>query len=123
MQDCQACTTGTRLPPALLPAFPIAPAQAQTFQPALTRTPVQHTCKTMAGVAATSPNPSVPGFPGIFSLLEDEANTNPRSRLERLAILPLGEMPPLVVCLEAPAPHIRVLWDDQFVTPPFLQPT
>ena len=34
---------------------------------------MNHICKTMAGVAANAPNPSVPGFPGIFALLEDGA--------------------------------------------------
>ena len=28
-----------------------------------------------------------------------------------------------MVCLEAPEPHIRVLWGAQFVNPPFAQPT
>ena len=43
--------------------------------------------------------------------------------LERLATLPLGERPQLVVCLEDPEPHIRVLWVAQFVTLSFAQPT
>ena len=29
----------------------------------------------------------------------------------------------LLVCLEAPEPHIRVLWGAQFVTQSFAQPT
>ena len=77
----------------------------------------------MDGVAATVPNPSVPGFPVIFTLLEDRANTTPRLRLERLATLPLGDRPPLVVCLEAPDPHTRVIWGAQFVTLSSAQPT
>ena len=68
-------------------------------------------------------NPSIPVFPDIFSLLEDGANTNPQSRMERLATLPLGERLPIVVCLEAPESHIRVIWGAQFVTPSFAQPT
>ena len=47
----------------------------------------------------------------------------PQSWMERLATLPLGDRPPLVVFLEAPEPHIRVLWGAQFVTPSFAQPT
>ena len=74
----------------------------------------------MAGVAANVPGPSIPGFPGIFSLLEEGAHPTPRSRLERLVTLPLGERPPLEVCLKAPEPHIRVLWGAQFVTPYFV---
>ena len=77
----------------------------------------------MAEVAETAPNPSVPGFLGIFAILEDGALTTPCSQLEILATLPLGDKPPLVVCLEAPEPHIRVLWGAQFVTPSFAQPT
>ena len=77
----------------------------------------------MAGVAANVPDPSIPGFPGIFSLLEEGAHTTPRSRLERLVTLPLGERPPLEVCLEAPESHIRVIWGAQFVTPSFAQTT
>ena len=37
--------------------------------------------------------------------------------------MPLGKRPPLVVCLEAPEPHIHVIWGAQFVTPSFAQPT
>ena len=37
--------------------------------------------------------------------------------------MPLRERPPLVVCLENPEPHIRVLWVAQFVTLYFAQPT
>ena len=77
----------------------------------------------MAGVAATAPDPSVTIFLSIFALLEDGAHTTPRSQLERLATLLLGEKPPLVVCLEAPESHIRVIWGAQFVTPSFAQPT
>ena len=77
----------------------------------------------MAGVSETAPNPSVPGFLGIFAILEDGALTTPCSQLEILATLPLGDKPPLVVCLEAPEPHIRVLWGAQLATPSFVQPT
>ena len=76
----------------------------------------------MAGVAATAPDPSVPGFPGIFALLEDGAHTTPQSRLERLATLPLGDKLPPVVYLKAPEPHTCVLWGAQFVTLSFAQP-
>ena len=37
--------------------------------------------------------------------------------------MPLGERPPLVVCLENPEPHIHVFWGAQFVIPSFAQPT
>ena len=37
--------------------------------------------------------------------------------------MPLGERPPLMMCIEAPEPHIRVLWGTQFVIPYFAQPT
>ena len=67
--------------------------------------------------------PRVTGFLVIFALLEDGVNTTPQLRLERLATLPLGERPPLVVYLEAPEPHIHVLWGAQFMTLSFLQPT
>ena len=43
--------------------------------------------------------------------------------MERLATLPLGEIPLVVVLLKAPEPHICVLWGDQFVKPSFAQPT
>ena len=54
----------------------------------------------MAGVAATSPNPSILGLPGIFTLLEAGGNTTSQARLEKIATLLLGERPSLVVCLE-----------------------
>ena len=85
-QACQSGTTGTRpqqaitFPTAPSPAFPTAPAQARgtpNFQPAPTLAPVQRTYDTMAGVAARSPDLSVPGFPIIFNLLEDGVNTTP----------------------------------------------
>ena len=66
--------------------------------------------KTMSRVAVTATNPSIPGFPDIFALLEEGAHPTPRSRLEKLATLPLGDMPLLVVCLKAPEPHIYMLW-------------
>ena len=76
----------------------------------------------MDGVAATENDPKVPGFPAILSLLEDEANKNPRLHLERLATLTLEERPLIVVCLKALEPHIRVILGAQFVTPYFAQP-
>ena len=76
----------------------------------------------MSGVASTAPDPSVTGFPGIFALLEDGAHTTPHLRMERPTNFPLGERPLLVVCLEAPEPHIRVIWGAQFVTPSIAQP-
>ena len=113
-------------PPDPAPAFPTAPEQARgipTFQPAPTLAPIQRTCNTIAGVAATALDPSIPGFPFIFTLLEDGANTTPQLRLERLATLLLGESPPLMVCIEAPEPHIHVIWAAQLVTPSFAKPT
>ena len=77
----------------------------------------------MDGVVATAPDPIISGFPGIFTLLEARANTTPQERLKRLANLPLGQRPPLVVCLNAPELHIRVIWGTQFVTLSFAQPT
>ena len=77
-------TTGTRqqgaviFPPVPAPAFPNAPTQARgisNFQNTLNLAQVQRNCNTMAGVAATAPELSVPGFPGIFTLIEDKANT------------------------------------------------
>ena len=76
----------------------------------------------MARVLAKAPDPSIPHFPGIFTLLEDRGNTTPRLRLKRLETFPLGERPPLVVCLEAPDPDICVLWGAQFVTLSSAQP-
>ena len=77
----------------------------------------------MYGVASTAPDPIVNSFPGIFALLGDGAHTTPHLRMERPTNFPLGERPLLVVCLEAPEPHIRVIWGAQFVTPSFSQPT
>ena len=85
MQARQAGMTGNRLqsitlPPTPAPTLPTAPEQkggTPNFQPALTLALVQRTCDTMARVSATAPDPSVPGFPVIFTLLEDGANTTP----------------------------------------------
>ena len=107
------------------PAFPTAPTQARsthTFPPAPTLTQVQRTWKTMAGVAATAPNPIISGLPGVFTLLEDGSNMNPQSQLKRLVTLQLGERPPLVVCLDAPEPQTRMLWGTQLLTLSFAQP-
>ena len=110
-QTRAAGTTRTRqqkeitFPPAPSPTFPTAPGQARgtpTFHPVPNLSPFHRTYNTMAGVAATSNNLSTPRLPGIFTLIEDGANTTPQSRLERLSTLPLEERPPLMVCLEAP---------------------
>ena len=86
MQVYQVGKTRTRMqqaiifPPALAPAFPTSQAQVRgtpTFQTAPTLAPVQRTCNTMGGVAATAPSPRITVFPGIFTLLEDRANTTP----------------------------------------------
>ena len=125
-QAPQAGATGTprrrdTFSPASTPTVPTAPAL--TFHPVPVLTPVHRICETMTGVAATAPNSSLPGYPVILFLLEDGTHTTPCLRLERLGSLPLGERPLLVVCLEAPEPHIRVIWGAQFVTPSFSQPT
>ena len=70
-----------------------------------------------------APDPGIPGFLEMFTLLKAGSSTTPQPRLERLATLPLGERPPLVVRLEATDPHILVLWCTQFATPYFAQPT
>ena len=44
-----------------------------------------------------APDPGVPWFLVIFTLLEDGANTTPRLRIKRIATLPLVERTPLVV--------------------------
>ena len=103
------------------PNFPTAPSLQ--LQPAPKLTLVHCSCETMVGVVATTLDPIVPGFLGIFTLLEDGAHTTPHSWLKRLATLPLGERPLLVVCLEAPEQHIRVLWGAHFVNLSFNQPT
>ena len=53
----------------------------------------------MARVAATAPDPSMPGFPLMFTLLEAGANMNPQARLKILSTLLLGVRPPLALCL------------------------
>ena len=125
-QAHQAGATGNlrrkdALPPASTPTVPTFPALI--FQPSPALTPVYRISETMARVAATAPDHNVPGFPGIFALLEEGAHTTPRLRLERLTTLPLGDRSPLVVCLKAPDPHIRVLWGAQSATPSFANPT
>ena len=88
------------------PTFPHAPTQAQVRHPPPNPTV---TSNTLTGVVATSPNLSISGFPWVFTLLEDGENTTSQARLERLETLTLGDRPPLVVCLEAPDPHTRVI--------------
>ena len=86
------------------PTFP--PALIQTLgNPTFPPTPIQYqvrTSDTVAGVASTASDLSIPGLPGIFILLKAGAHKTPQSRLKRLVTLPLGDRPPLVVCLEAP---------------------
>ena len=47
------------------------------FQPTPTLAPVQRTCDTISEVLSTAADLSVPGFLGIFTLLEDKVNTTP----------------------------------------------
>ena len=66
------------------PAFPPAPTQARgtpTFLLAPNLAQGTRTSETVAGVAATAPDPRIPGFPGKFSLLKAWANTTPQARL------------------------------------------
>ena len=70
-----------------------------------------------------SARPSAGRFFVIFTLLEAGPNTTPQARLELIVTLPLGERSSLVVCLEAPEPHIRFLWVTQLITPSFVIPT
>ena len=69
---------------------------------------------TLAGITATVPHPSLDCFPDISTLLEVRHGTPPpppppQSRLERLVTVPLEERPLVLVCLNTPEPHIRVL--------------
>ena len=73
--------------------------------------------------AVKTPNQSIIGFPGAFTLFKAGANVTLQERLKRLTTFPLGERPPILVCLEAPELHIRVLWGTQLVTPSFTKPT
>ena len=80
MQAFQVGATGT---PIIRGTFPTTPTldvptlPTQTFQPDPVLTPVHRICETMAGVEATAPDSSVPGFLGIFVLLEDGGRTRP----------------------------------------------
>ena len=78
---------------------------------------------TMAGVVETAPGLALAGLPAIFSLLEEKQYTPSQTRLERIVTFPLGERPAVLVCLESPEPHIRMLLVTQFVTPSFTRPT
>ena len=62
-------------------------------------------------------------LPYIFTLLDSIQGYTAQAHLKRLAAFPLSEHPPLVVCIEIPAPHIRMLWVQKFVAPLFAQPT
>ena len=77
----------------------------------------------MAGVVETAPGLALAGLPAIFSLLEEKQYTPSQTRLERIVTFPLGERPAVLVCLESPEPHIRMLLVTQFVTPSFTRPT
>ena len=57
--------------------------------------------------------------PELFDILEEKEDTYPSSRLERLETLPLDEQPLLLVCMDNPEPHIRILWRVHYVTPYF----
>ena len=58
-------------------------------------------------------------FPALFSLLENKQGSSPRLWLERLATLPLTKRTILLICLVTPEPHIRVLWEVQYLIPDF----
>ena len=73
-------------------------------------------------MAEKSLNLYLDGFPAIFPILEDRQDTTPQSRLERIVTLPVGERPTVLVSIDSPEPHIRVLWGNQFITPYFARP-
>ena len=73
--------------------------------------------------AAGGEDAGLHAFPAIFTLLGDTQGTTPRSFLYRIATLPLRERPLLITCVDTPAPHIRVLWGVQYVTPSFAKST
>ena len=60
--------------------------------------------------AAGGEDAGLRAFPVIFNLLKEAQGTSPRSRIERIAALPLAERPLLLTCVDTPLTHIRVLW-------------
>ena len=136
-QSCQSVLTRTRrqgnltlpLAPSQTlgnPAFPPYLTQARstpTFPPALKLEKFPRTSETMDRVASMAPKVRILGFLGTFTVLEAGSDTTPQVRHKRLTTLPLWERPLLVVYLEAPDLHIRVLWGTHFMTLSFSHPT
>lgn len=66
--------------------------------------------------------PAMVALSDVFNVLTEKVDT-PRSRLEKVASLPLADQPHFMVYLEVPNPHIRVLCGFQFVTPSYVSAT
>ena len=56
-------------------------------------------------------------------MLEPKTGTTPSYRIKWLSTLLLVESPYLVVCVEMPNLHIRVLWGVEYVMTSFMHPT
>ena len=64
----------------------------------------------MAGVATTVPDPILDGFQAILFILGLQQGTTPHTKLERIVMLPLREIPPVLVYLETLETQIIMLW-------------
>ena len=86
------------------------PPQVESPRPSTRRLKAEHR-GTIAIIAAEPHRDTSPAaLPSIFTLMEHRAGNSPHYRLKRLENLTLAEHPPLVVCVETPELHIRVLW-------------
>ena len=56
-------------------------------------------------------------------MLEPKTGTTPHYKINQLATLPPVESPYLVVYIETPYPHIRILWGLEYVMTSCMHPT
>ena len=85
------------------------PPQAAASRPRTRHLKAAHQ-GSITSIAFTPPrDTNLAAFLSKFTFMDHSAGNSSHSRLNRLATLQLGDLPPLVVCVKTPDPHIRVL--------------
>ena len=96
------------------------PPQAATPENNTNHLKISHQGTLISVAAASTRETPLASFPDIFTLIDIKTVTSPCFRINRLATLSLAYRPPLVVCVETPDPHTRVLWGVEYMMPQFL---
>ena len=116
-------STGPGGTPPVAPPFLLIGTAPQPASP--TPTPPS-TCATGHPASLTkrtesTQNSALPAFLTLYTLLDNSQGVPEQAHIESLVTLPLGERPTLIIYVERPTSHIRVLWGQQ-LPPPLLLP-